>query len=77
MIITLISVSCNFLMPMYLSYRLNKEVSSSSSIGIIGGADGPTTIYLASQSSTYLFTVVFALLSIVGILYLFFAKKAN
>lgn len=73
-IATLISMGLNFLIPKYLSYKFHNDVSDASSIGIIGGADGPTAIFLSSQSYPYL-TVTFPLLSIAGMLYLFFAKN--
>ncbi|MBU5313842.1 sodium ion-translocating decarboxylase subunit beta [Tissierella carlieri] len=75
MAMTIISISFNSLLTMYLSYKLNNEVGKVSSIGIIGGADGPTAIYLTSQPHPYLFTVIFLLLSIAGALYLFFIRK--
>ena len=59
MAMTIISISFNSLLTMYLSYKLNNEIGKVSSIGIIGGADGPTAIYLTSQSHPYLFTVIF------------------
>lgn len=77
LIITLISVGFNFLLPIYLSYKLNNEVGKVSSIGIIGGTDGPTSIFVASQSSSHISTIIFTLLSIVGALYLFFTKKTT
>jgi len=74
-IITIISSGFSFLMHMYLSYKLHIDASKASSIGIIGGADGPTAIYVTDQSSPHLITVIFALLSIAGIAYLIFIKR--
>lgn len=76
-IITIISAGFDFLIPMYLSYKLRNEVGKASSIGIIGGADGPTAIFVTSRSFPYLITVIFALFSIAGVLYLFFDKKVR
>lgn len=76
-IIALISASFNFLLPMCISYIFRKEVREASSIGIIGGADGPTAIFLAKQTSSHFITIIFSVLSIVGVLYLFFARKAT
>lgn len=75
--ITLISVVFSFLIPMYLSYKFHIDTSKAGSIGIIGGADGPTAIYVTSQSSLHLGTVIFALLTVFGIIYLIVAKKAT
>ena len=76
--ITLISVGFHFLLPKYLSCKYNIQAGNADSIGIIGGADGPTAIFVASgtSSSTYILTAIFALLSIGGILYVLFANKA-
>jgi len=76
-IITLVSVSFNFLMPLCLSYKLHGKVDGASSIGIIGGADGPTAIYIASRLSPHVFTGIFGLFSIAGMVYLFFTKKVK
>jgi Na+-transporting methylmalonyl-CoA/oxaloacetate decarboxylase beta subunit len=76
-IITIISAAFNFLLPIYLANRFLIDESNKSSIGIIGGADGPTSIYIANQSSLHLITLVPALLSILGFIYLFIAKKAE
>ncbi|WP_202708875.1 hypothetical protein [Sporosalibacterium faouarense] len=76
-VITVISVGINFLAPMYLSHKLVNEVDKVSSVGIIGGADGPTAIYLTSQSFSYISTVIFALLSIVGLFCISLIKKTS
>ncbi|MGF7059508.1 sodium ion-translocating decarboxylase subunit beta [Brassicibacter mesophilus] len=75
-IITLSSAVFSLLIPLYLSYKLQKDLSGASSIGIIGGTDGPTAIFLASQPSSHLITFIFALLTIGGVVYLIYSKKA-
>jgi len=74
-IISIIFVSLYFLFPMYISYKFNREVEKDATIGIIGGADGPTAIYLGSQASSYIIPFIFILLIIAGVLYLYFTKK--
>lgn len=74
-VMTIISIGFNFVLPMYLSYKLNNEVDKASSIGIIGGADGPTAIYVTGKLSPYAFADIFLLLAIGGVLYLFFSRK--
>lgn len=64
------------LLPMYLSFKLNRDVNQASSIGIIGGADGPTSIFIASQPNSYLITSIFVLLTIGGFVVLFFLKRS-
>lgn len=75
-LITVIRLGFNFLLPMYLSYKLNKDVNNASTIGIIGGADGPTTIFIASQPSFNLAIGIFSLLTIAGIIYLFIVNRS-
>jgi len=74
LIVTLFNLTYSFLLPVYLSYKFQIDLSEASSIGIIGGADGPTSIYLASQQSPRIVTLIFALLSIIGIIYIIFHK---
>lgn len=74
-VITLISGIFNFLLPMYLLHKFQIDANGASSIGIIGGADGPTAIYVAGQSSSYSITVIFVLITIAGIAYRIFIIK--
>jgi len=74
-ILTLINAGFNFLLPAYLSYKFHNEIQNGNSIGIIGGADGPTSIYVAGQTFSHTYTVIFALLSIAGVLYLYYSRK--
>lgn len=76
-IVTIINLAFNFLLPIYLSYKLQTDLKGASSIGIIGGADGPTSIYLSSQQSPHIITSIFAFLSIFGIIYLIIVKRAK
>ncbi len=75
-IITVIGLGFEILLPIYLSYKLNRGIGNAASIGIIGGADGPTSIFIASQPSPYFLTGIFALLTVVGILTLFIIKRS-
>jgi len=76
--LALINTAYCYLLPMYLSYKFNTDLKSASSIGIIGGADGPTSIFVASSQSPKLnITAIFALLTVVGIIYLINAKRKN
>ncbi len=75
-LMTIMRLGFDFLLPMYLSFKLNKDINHASSIGIIGGADGPTSIFIASQPSSHLITSIFALLAIAGIVVLFFLKRS-
>lgn len=47
----------------------------AASIGIIGGADGPTTIFVSGNHFIIGTTIIFLVISIIGISYLLFTKK--
>ena len=79
-IITIVSASWEFIMRMYIQYRFQistDNYNSASSIGIIGGADGPTAIFLSGKQYSSIITLLFALLSAVGIIYLILTSKRN
>ena len=85
-VITILTIACallaavsafyNYLLPVFLSYKFNKDIRDARSVGIIGGADGPTAIYVSGQISSHWFTVIFAALSILGGIYLIAAKNS-
>lgn len=70
-LITLISFAGNSIMKHILMISNSKEASS---IGIIGGADGPTTIFLASSGS-HSIVGIFGILTIIGIVIYTYLKK--
>jgi Na+-transporting methylmalonyl-CoA/oxaloacetate decarboxylase beta subunit len=74
-LITLISASFNYFLRMYVSYRFNIDSNKAALIGIIGGSDGPTSIFIAGMPSSSSITIIFALLSIIGFVYLISMKK--
>jgi Na+-transporting methylmalonyl-CoA/oxaloacetate decarboxylase beta subunit len=71
----MINIAYYFLLPMYLSYKFHKDLSDASSIGIIGGADGPTTIFVSGSQYTPTINAIFTLLSVIGILYLILTRR--
>ncbi len=71
-----IGISYEYLLPLYLSYKLNTDLSDANSIGIIGGADGPTAIYLSGSVSPGI-TAAFVILAAIGIAYLVITKRKN
>ena len=75
-LLTFISLFTSYLLSLYLSHKFNIDTRDAGSIGIIGGADGPTAVYLSGQISSHWFTVVFTTLAILGIIYLIFAKNS-
>lgn len=73
--IALFSVGYKFLLPLYLSIKYQMDLCGASSIGIIGCADGPTSIFVSNQQSFFLIGAIFALLSIAGIAYIIIGKR--
>ncbi|WP_246240513.1 sodium ion-translocating decarboxylase subunit beta [Anaerocolumna sedimenticola] len=69
-IISLFQAAYKFLLPIYFSYKFNFDLKDASSVGIIGGADGPTTIYVAASQAGNFLTIIPAMISIVGVIYL-------
>lgn len=57
-----------YLIPIYLLHENFGYLNEAASIGIIGGADGPTSIYLTNKNSIVT-SPVFLLLFIMGIMY--------
>ena len=67
-----IIVVCHFVLyylaPLYLLSKYKQDLNGAASIGIIGGADGPTSIYLV-DTVYQSFIPVFLILFISGIVY--------
>jgi len=74
---TMINVAYIYLLPLLLSFLFQKDLSDAVTIGIIGGADGPTAIYVACPYNLHLITVILALITILGIAYLIIAKRKS
>ncbi|MCG1013198.1 sodium ion-translocating decarboxylase subunit beta [Tepidanaerobacter sp. GT38] len=68
-----VSVFPQIIFSLYLSNKYNVDTANASTVGIIGGADGPTAIFLSGQIS-HSFTAIFVLLTILGSLYLVINK---
>ncbi|NLY44035.1 MAG: sodium ion-translocating decarboxylase subunit beta [Clostridiaceae bacterium] len=73
-LVAFISAFFSLLLPLYLSKKFNTDARNAGSIGIIGGADGPTAVFVSGKSSFPLLTVISVLLAIPGIIYLVVAK---
>jgi len=74
---TMINIAYIFSLPLLLSFLFQKDLRGANTIGIIGGADGPTSIYVASSYNSHLITVILALITILGIAYLIMAKRKS
>lgn len=73
--ITLISGGYDFILPLYYFIKYKMVLNKENSIGIIGGADGPTSIFLSGNEYFYYIRALFALISIVGISYIIIIKR--
>ncbi len=76
--ITVVASFGDFILVHILNLMHNSEVISGtagSSIGIIGGADGPTAIYITSGSASPPYAIIFGILTILGIGLQLFIKK--
>ena len=62
------------ILTIYLSHKLNSDISEASAIGIIGGADGPTSILISGANISLKHAAIFGLLSAAGIIYLIVTK---
>lgn len=70
-LIAALSLSFQYLLPLLLPLNSGKAPKRSEAIGIIGGADGPTAIFIGDSKTFDYFSLIFALLAIAGIIYLF------
>jgi Na+-transporting methylmalonyl-CoA/oxaloacetate decarboxylase beta subunit len=73
----LVSAFSGPLLSLYLSNKFSIDTKDASSIGIIGGADGPTAIFVSGHNNSQWFTAVFALLTILGVIYLLKTKHSK
>lgn len=54
-LVAIIGILSRLALRLYLSYKFDvnsTSIKDAGSIGIIGGADGPTAIFLSSKAST-------------------------
>ena len=72
-VIVFYNLAIRYLIPFYLLHKNFGSLKDAASIGIIGSADGPTSIYLTNKNPLVSFPV-FLLLFIMGILYFTFMR---
>lgn len=74
-LITVISGVINYLLPLIINkHKINMK--NSSAVGIIGGADGPTSIFISTIPSSRNITLIFGILSLIGTGYLLIKRKS-
>jgi Na+-transporting methylmalonyl-CoA/oxaloacetate decarboxylase beta subunit len=72
-IVILYNIVIRYLVPLYLEHKFGVSTKDASAIGIIGGADGPTSIYVSNRSE-HILMPVFLLLFIIGITYFVYRR---
>lgn len=77
MIITVLSAFISIILP-YIMLNIY-TIDFASLVKVIASPDGPTALYIAGKSNSYIFPLVFGILSITGIIYLYVnrEKEAN
>lgn len=73
-LVTLVSTFSIYLLPVYLTHKNNIDAGNTASIGIIGTSDGPTAVFISGKISYRLFIAAFAILTVLGAVYLVFNK---
>ncbi len=63
-----------YIFPFHLMFKLMGHLPDASAIGIIGAADGPTSIYVSKTSNSYWIVVPF-MVAIMGGIYLMISRK--
>jgi Na+-transporting methylmalonyl-CoA/oxaloacetate decarboxylase beta subunit len=58
-----------------LIWRFSEHRGDAASVGIIGGADGPTAIFVADRMNGFLPALVLALAALLAVLCAFFFRR--
>ena len=77
--ITIVSgIACliGFFVPQIISYAFFGRAVDASAVGIIGGADGPTSVFVVANSVRHYLLPIIFLLSLFAWLFLRFKNKA-
>lgn len=74
--LVLYNMAIQYLVPLYVKYKYGIFTKDASSVGIIGGSDGPTSIYL-TNTEQQVSTPVFLILFILGLMYLFIMRRKS
>jgi len=74
-LVAIISILVRLVLPLYILRKSSINIKDAGSIGIIGGADGPTVIFLAGGAFWSFVSIIFALAALAGIIWLIAAKR--
>lgn len=72
---TIGSLAFNYGLPLYIKRLGGFSWKDASAIGVIGSADGPTSILLSNTKYSLITTLGSLLLTLVGLAYLIFKKR--
>lgn len=73
-VIFLIHTVIKVLLHLYLKNKFDMDLSDASSIGIIGGADGPVSILVANAQFSRLLGLL-PIIAVAGGMYLYLTRK--
>ncbi len=74
---TIGSLAFNYGLPLYIKNLNGVAWKDASAIGVIGRADGPTSILLSDAKYSLITTLSFLLLTLAGFSYLIFKKRKD
>ena len=74
LIITMVSGLVNFVVPLIKFNQFNMNLASASSVGVIGGADGPTSVFIVGERPYHIIAIIFGVISVIGMIYLLVHK---
>lgn len=72
---TIGSLAFNYGLPLYIKRLGGFSWKDASAIGVIGSADGPTSILLSNTKYSLITTLGSLLLTLVGLAYLIFKRR--
>jgi Na+-transporting methylmalonyl-CoA/oxaloacetate decarboxylase beta subunit len=74
-LVTVLNVAFKYLLLLFLPFKFDLDLRDAASVGIIGSADGPTSILVENSTASIIITIISALLSISGIIYLIRTRR--
>ncbi len=72
--VTLVLTVWHYLLPKWLLYRMGASFNGPSAIGIIGSADGPTSIFVSGSVNAAELIIGFGLVTLLGIIGIIYFK---
>lgn len=76
-LMTIGSLALNYGLPLYIKKVGGFSWKDASTIGVIGKADGPTSILLSNSKYSLITAIVSLLLTLTGVSYLIFKKRKD